>query len=140
MSVVANIMALLVMPILITGTINRVKARWAGRVGPPLFQLAFDIWRLVRKTPVYSNITTPVFRLGAAVVLVTAIALDPPEDVMTPFQSFYLIRWRDNRLADNLGTLLGLPHVASLIVPLSVTMAAATAIVMQRERERERWW
>lgn len=74
MTIVANIIALLVMPILITGTMNRVKARWAGRVGPPLFQLAFDIWRLLRKTPVYSTVTTPVFRLGPAVVLVTAIA------------------------------------------------------------------
>lgn len=74
MTIVANIIALLVMPILITGTMNRVKARWAGRVGPPLFQLAFDIWRLLRKTPVYSTVTTPVFRVGPAVVLVTAIA------------------------------------------------------------------
>src|SRR5512139_4081496 len=55
-SIVANLIALLVMPIVITGTINRVKARWAGRVGPPIFQLAFDLWRLVRKTPVYSNV------------------------------------------------------------------------------------
>lgn len=74
MSIVANILALLVMPILITGTINRVKARWSGRIGLPIFQLAFDIWRLVRKTPVYSKVTTPVFRLGPAVVLVTAVA------------------------------------------------------------------
>jgi formate hydrogenlyase subunit 4 len=73
-SFVANILALLVMPILMTGTINRVKARWAGRIGPPLFQLAFDLWRLVRKTPVYSKVTSRVFRLGPAVVLVTALA------------------------------------------------------------------
>lgn len=74
MSIVANLLALLVMPIVIAGTINRVKARWAGRVGLPIFQLAFDVWRLVRKTPVYSKVTTPVFRTGPAVVLVTAIA------------------------------------------------------------------
>lgn len=74
MSVVANILALLVMPIVITGVINRVKARWAGRVGPPILQLAFDLWRLVRKTPVYSKVTTPVFRVGPAIVLVTSIA------------------------------------------------------------------
>jgi len=73
-SIVANILALLVMPFVLTGTITRVKARWAGRRGPPIFQLAFDVWRLVRKTPVYSTVTTPVFRLGPMVVLVTAIA------------------------------------------------------------------
>ncbi|HWU88824.1 MAG TPA: NADH-quinone oxidoreductase subunit H [Kofleriaceae bacterium] len=74
MSIVANIVALLVMPVVIVGTINRVKARWAGRRGPPVFQLAFDVWRLARKTSVYSKVTTPVFRLGPMVVLVTALA------------------------------------------------------------------
>lgn len=74
MSVVANLLAMLVMPIVVVGTINRVKARWSGRRGPPIFQLAFDLWRLARKTPVYSHVTTPVFRLGPIVVLVTAIA------------------------------------------------------------------
>lgn len=74
MNVVANILALLVMPFVLVGTINRVKARWSGRRGPPILQLAFDVARLVRKTPVYSNVTTPVFRLGPVVVIVTAIA------------------------------------------------------------------
>jgi formate hydrogenlyase subunit 4 len=73
-SVVANILALLVMPIFLVGTINRVKARWAGRVGPPIFQLAYDLWRLIRKTPVYSKVTTPAFRIGPVIVLVTAVA------------------------------------------------------------------
>jgi hypothetical protein len=71
----------------------------------------------------------------ALMLFVTAIALDPPEDVMTPLHSFYLIRWRDNRLAENLGTLLGLSQMASLVVPLGVSLAAATAIVMRRERD-----
>lgn len=74
MSFVANLVALLVMPIVLAGTISRVKARWSGRRGPPILQLAFDVWRLVHKTPVYSKVTTPVFRLGPIVVLVTAIA------------------------------------------------------------------
>jgi formate hydrogenlyase subunit 4 len=73
-SIVVNVLALLVMPFVMVGTINRVKARWAGRLGPPILQLAFDLWRLLRKTPVYSKVTTPVFRLGPVVVLVTAIA------------------------------------------------------------------
>lgn len=74
MTIVANLLALLVMPVVLAGTINRVKALWAGRRGPPILQLAFDVWRLVRKTPVYSTVTTPVFRLGPIVVVVTAIA------------------------------------------------------------------
>jgi formate hydrogenlyase subunit 4 len=74
MSAAGNLIALLVMPIVLAGTIARVKARWSGRRGPPIFQLAFDLWRLAHKTPVYSHVTTPVFRLGPIVVLVTAIA------------------------------------------------------------------
>jgi formate hydrogenlyase subunit 4 len=73
-NIAANILALLVMPFVLVGTINRVKARWSGRRGPPILQLAYDVWRLARKTPVYSEVTTPVFRLGPIVVLVTAIA------------------------------------------------------------------
>jgi formate hydrogenlyase subunit 4 len=72
--IVVNLAALLVMPFLVTGTITRVKSLWAGRRGPPIFQLAFDVWRLAHKTPVYSAVTTPVFRLGPPVVLVTALA------------------------------------------------------------------
>jgi hypothetical protein len=56
---------------------------------------------------------------------VTAIAIDPPGDVATPLQSYYLVRFRDDRFADNLGTLLGLPLWASLIVPLILPMVAA---------------
>lgn len=57
--------------------------------------------------------------------LVTSIAVDPPGDVLTPFQDFYLVRFRDDRFADNLGTLLGLPLWASLIVPFVIPPLAA---------------
>jgi formate hydrogenlyase subunit 4 len=73
-TIAANVIALIVMPFVLVGTINRVKARWAGRRGPPIFQLAFDLVRLARKTPVYSSVTTPVFRLAAWGVAITAIA------------------------------------------------------------------
>jgi hypothetical protein len=56
---------------------------------------------------------------------VTTIAIDPPGDVLTPLQSFYLVRFRDLRFADNLGTLLGLPVWLSVVVPLVFPAAAA---------------
>ena len=58
-------------------------------------------------------------------MLITAIAIDPPMDVFTPMQSYYLVRLREHRFAENLGTVLGLPPVASLIVPLIFPLAAA---------------
>lgn len=72
--IVANLVALIAMPIVLAGVINRVKARWSGRRGAPILQLAYDLRRLARKTSVYSTVTTPVFRIAPIVVLVTAIA------------------------------------------------------------------
>jgi hypothetical protein len=56
---------------------------------------------------------------------VVAIAIDPPGDVRTPLQSFYLIRLREHRFADNLGTLLGAPLSLSLMVPFVFPIVAA---------------
>jgi hypothetical protein len=64
--------------------------------------------------------------------LVTAIAIDPPEDVATPLRSFYFVRFGDNRFADNLGTLAGAPLQASLAVPALVIAAVAIAILTMR--------
>jgi len=68
-----NVVALLVMPFVLTGTINRVKSLWSGRRGPPLFQSAFDVLRLLRKTSVYSTTTTPIFRIAPWVFLLSGL-------------------------------------------------------------------
>jgi formate hydrogenlyase subunit 4 len=65
---------------LLPGVINRVKAAFAGRHGPPLLQLYFDLWKLLRKGAVYSRTTTRVFRLAPSLVLaavLVALALMP---------------------------------------------------------------
>ena len=72
---VMNVVALLVMPLLITGIINRVKSLWSGRKGPPLLQPAYDVLRLLAKSSVYSATTTPLFRIAPWVFLITAIGL-----------------------------------------------------------------
>jgi len=69
----AHALALLLLPVVIVGVINRVKSLWSGRRGPPVLQLAYDVARLLRKVPVYSATTTPIFRLAPYVVLVTAV-------------------------------------------------------------------
>ena len=56
--------------------------------------------------------------------MVSAIAIDPPQEVLTPLQSFYLVRWRADRFVENLGTVLGLSHAGSLL--LLVVVAAVT--------------
>ncbi len=70
---VAHLAALLGLPLLLLGLIVRVKALAAGRRGPPLAQPFFDLARLLGKRPVYSEVTSWVFRAGPLVVLATAL-------------------------------------------------------------------
>jgi hypothetical protein len=69
-----------------------------------------------------------------AMGMVTAIAIDPPEDVATPLRSFYFVRFGADRFADNLGTLAGAPLQASLAVPAILLAAAATGILSMRHQ------
>jgi hypothetical protein len=66
--------------------------------------------------------------------MVSAVAIDPPQDVLTPLQSFYLVRVRDDRFAANLGTLLGANVTTSLLMLAAIVVGAATWIVVQRNR------
>src|SRR6266446_7965039 len=78
-SVVPPLLALVFAPLLF-GIINRTKAVVAGRVGQPLLQLYYDLWKLLQKGAVYSRTTTWVFRAGPVVGLGTvlvALALLP---------------------------------------------------------------
>ena len=60
---------LLLLPPLLLGVVNRVKALFAGRKGQPLLQLYFDLAKLLRKGTVYSRTTTWVFQAGPVVGL-----------------------------------------------------------------------
>lgn len=68
-----NVLSLLLLPLLLSGWILRVKALWSGRKGPPLLQPAYDVARLLRKVPVYSSTTTPLFRIGPWFLLATTL-------------------------------------------------------------------
>lgn len=61
------------------GIINKVKAWIAGRQGPPVGQLYFDLARLWKKSVVMSTLASPAFIIGPAVawiaVLVAAMLL-----------------------------------------------------------------
>ena len=61
------------LPPLLIGLINKTKAAFAGRAGPPVLQLYWDLARLLRKGMVISTATTPVFLAGPVVGLVTAL-------------------------------------------------------------------
>jgi formate hydrogenlyase subunit 4 len=65
---------------LLPGLINRTKAFFAGRSGPPVLQLYYDLNRLLRKSAVYSKTTSWPFRLGPSIgcaAMLVCLALVP---------------------------------------------------------------
>lgn len=78
-SILHPVLAVVLAPLL-PGVINRTKALFAGRKGPPLLQAYYDLWKLFRKGAVYSGTTTWVFRAGPLVnfaCLLVALAVLP---------------------------------------------------------------
>ena len=69
-----HLAALLALPPLLLGVVNRTKAIFAGRTGPPLVQPYLDLAKLLRKGAVYSRTTTWVFRAGPVVGLAAVAA------------------------------------------------------------------
>ena len=68
-TILVHLLLLLLMPPLLLGVINKTKALFAGRVGPPLLQPYYDLNRLMRKGMVFSTTTTWVFRAAPPVTL-----------------------------------------------------------------------
>ena len=66
------LLALMLSPLLL-GVINRTKAIFAGRRGPPLLQTYFDLRKLLQKGAVYSQTTTWLFRAGPIVGLASTL-------------------------------------------------------------------
>lgn len=67
-----HLLFLFLLPPLLLGVIVKTKALFAGRVGAPLLQVYFDLWKLFQKHSVFSTTTTWVFKAGAVISLVTA--------------------------------------------------------------------
>ncbi|MHB1094614.1 MAG: respiratory chain complex I subunit 1 family protein [Gemmatimonadaceae bacterium] len=59
---------------LLSGIINKVKAWVAGRRGPPVLQLYYDLARLAQKQVVMSTLASPAFIVGPAVAWVAVLS------------------------------------------------------------------
>lgn len=79
-SAIMFVLALILCPFLY-GIINRVKALFAGRKGPPLLQKYYDLRKLLGKDSVYSSNATWIFRACAVVIPAAGIAAA----ALTPF-------------------------------------------------------
>ena len=73
LALVVHLLLTLAMPVLLVGLVNRTKSWWGGRRGPGLLQSGWDLLRLLRKRPVVSQVSTPLFRAGAWVVLAASL-------------------------------------------------------------------
>lgn len=68
-----HLLVALIVPPLMLGVIAKTKARFAGRVGPPLLQPYWDLLKLFQKGSVFSTTTTWIFWAGPVIGVVTAV-------------------------------------------------------------------
>lgn len=68
-----NIFLGLALSPLMIGIINRTKAFWGGRKGPPILQPYFDLRKLHYKAPLYSATATWIFKAGPVIGLAVVI-------------------------------------------------------------------
>ena len=74
LDLVARLAFWLLLPPLLPGLITRVKAVSAGRRGPPIMQLYYDLARLWKKSVVQSTVASPAFIAGPAVAWTATLA------------------------------------------------------------------
>ncbi len=86
----ATFMVILLVAPVLPGIATRTKSVLTGRRGAPVFQLYADVAKLVRKSVVYSNTTTLVFRAAPVVMTATVLlaACLLPLDGRTPVFGF----------------------------------------------------
>ncbi len=68
-----SVLLVLLLPPLLLGVINKTKAAFAGRNGPPLLQPYSDLRKLFRKGMVISSATTGMFLAGPVVTLAATL-------------------------------------------------------------------
>ena len=106
-----HVLVLLLLPPLLPGFINKTKALFAGRRGPPLLQPYRDIVKLLRKGLVLSETTTWVFRAGPVVTL-AAVAI-----ILLWMKYFNdLCKAMGRRFGWLLGLLMFIPQVGLFVV------------------------
>jgi formate hydrogenlyase subunit 4 len=71
--ILIHVLTALLLGPLIPGLINKVKALIAGRCGPPVLQLYYDLAKLARKRAVFSRTTTWVFLAGPAATVAAGV-------------------------------------------------------------------
>ncbi len=75
MEAISSYLAALIFAPLMFGIINKVKAIVAGRHGPPILQLYFDLIKLLKKDLIYSKTTTYIFKYSSVIIFVLILVV-----------------------------------------------------------------
>ncbi|MBF0299833.1 MAG: NADH-quinone oxidoreductase subunit H [Oligoflexia bacterium] len=70
--VLSLIIPLLLAPLLY-GIINRTKAKFAGRIGSPLLQTYYDLYKLIHKNFIYSTSSSWIIRIGSLIIFTVTV-------------------------------------------------------------------
>lgn len=68
-----NVLLVILLAPFVLGVINKTKALTAGRKGPPLLQIYYDVAKLLRKETVRSTTTTWIFFAGPIIAVAAAL-------------------------------------------------------------------
>jgi len=79
-----HLILLLLMPPLLLGIINKTKALFAGRKGPPVLQVYYDLIKLAQRDVVISDVTTWIFTAAPIITLVGVVMAS----LLVPLGSF----------------------------------------------------
>lgn len=72
--IILQMSAFLIVAPLVNGIIKKVKALTQKRKGAPIFQMYFDLWKLLKKHSVVSDVASWIFHAAPYVVFSTALA------------------------------------------------------------------
>lgn len=60
---------------LLFGVVNYIKAKFSGRKGQSVFQPYYDMIKLFRKTSVYSNVSTDIFKIAPVLIVSSMVSV-----------------------------------------------------------------
>ncbi len=85
--IVVQILTMLLIAPLVNGVIKKAKALSQKRTGPPFLQMYFDLYKLIRKSTVVSDVSSWIFKVTPYIVFSTALVaalLVPVSTMITP--------------------------------------------------------
>lgn len=88
--IIIQILTMILVAPLVNGIILKVKAFSQKRTGPPVFQVYYDLYKLIRKNTVVSDVSSWIYKAAPYITFTTALAaaaLVPVSTIILPERS-----------------------------------------------------